>query len=430
MTDNYSEDEIEVINTTLRETRTSKYNANFGNTDFSKLKTESKKALEQNNFECVSCGKKGGVEGDEVLVLDLYNGFEQYNSKDDAIKSDNLVPLCKECIQEQDTSTPVSQAPSTKKTTVAEQTKQSLSNFENFVANNTPSLILKRNLGGIFGLLVVVSLITLLYGQFMTNQGAIGFYTNIINTITGYINYITTEQPLLSFVIITPFILIYNIIEHYQPPEYFTPTYVNSFNKFVSLPYILHPIALFLVTIVWVTLSLSITTDYINLALANQEGLFAISFIVYLVLLFTLPYMFGKIVDSDRSLIMSRSLASKSEIKALEYDDIITTEGGGLKGKVNDKYINEVFREGQELIGEYYYPVVWRSIMSLLMAFIFILVFGGIFNNISIITETLIFASPSLLLILYIGFRQMKYRQVAKEFKESTEKVKSEAGVK
>ena len=390
------------------------------------LQEESLKSLDKHEYSCANCGKKGGVEGDEELLLVLENGFERFDrdSKENAIDSDNLVPICKECFENDSDSQPISSAPT--ETSTSERVKYSIQGFEKLVAENTPSILFKTYGEFILYVFIMASVGVLGYGYTET-QDPVGYYVESLYQVLETVSSVLSEYTIIFFLLIPVVMAFYTLFEHYEPDYEFQPDYRSGFSIFgVTVPLLVHPVLLVVSNVGYLSVRFNVLSEFIAIEPAGATMIGVSCFGLSLLLLITLPSVFKRLVKVDKSLLMTRSLVSKAGYIALKYDEIVFTETNDRKPKLRYDYIYELFaKDDVRLGGEYYSPVLWIWLVN--TSVVLTLTAELLVSYIPSILVAILPFTPIVIIGSYLIYRHLKFKEVAKELKDASEQITSES---
>jgi len=427
--DDYTKEEIAAIQKTVINNTLNKTNIDLNNININTLQQVTDKVLKHYDCQCDVCGSR--IDEKEG-VLQFERNIDKFPTKEDGLTLENITLVCLDCYTEsekEDATDSTSFSPSISseaKKEVAQQVKTSSQNFEAFVANNTPSLFVKRNVSTFLYLLVFLNISIIGYGLF---SGSITASYGLFGAIVGQVLYtIVYEYTFLFFIGLIPIVGLYTLLEYYQPPSYFLPDYKTGFVIGpITIPYIFHPILLAITTATWIVGGLAFTND-ITLPLAEDTIILvlSISLICSLLLVVSLPRVFVKLVRSDKSTLLPRSVLSYAGAIAEKHGEVYIQDNKA-KPAIKADYVREVFANEENLYGDYYYPVLWIFLVNLSVVYSFFAFL--LTNSLYIGFEILFVSAPLLTVIAYIIYRFVIFKLVAKELKHKADEIKSELGL-
>ncbi|WP_292486996.1 hypothetical protein [Methanohalobium sp.] len=415
-----TEIEKKAINNTLSE-----YAVSLSSVKLDTLQKASAITLDEHDYKCSKCGTVGGVNGDEQLVLVLKNPVDEYDSKEDAIFPDNLTPVCQDCYNKTETTDEAVATTQTNTDSISDRTKYSVKGFEKIVANNTPSLFFKNNFRKILTAFIVLSIGLIGYGAVTTPSG-FRFYTSLIGEYSNIAYSLLITYPVIVFIGLLPLIGVYTLLEYYTPPQYFQPSYYTGYSVGpITIPYFFFIFTLISSTAVWTSVTITNTLNYTNIAPTNPYIM--VTFILSFGLLLITPREFIKIVNSDKSTIIARSITAKASNIAIDYDDVVINPNSNNKTtpKLDSSHIQELFTlyETDDVTGTYYYPVLWIWLVNTTTLYAIIaILFREVFSNIVFLGAVY---SPFFIMALYTIYRYYYQTKVNGELTETTNKMKS-----
>jgi hypothetical protein len=422
------EEKVQELHTTALDNMYSEYSSVIEGVNVSKLQMESGKALQKAEYSCEKCNSQ------EDLVFKLDEPVEEFESKERAINANNLVALCKECYHQAE-GTAVSQYSQGSDTDTVSMIVNTLRNFEQVIASNTPSLIVRNSIPYILYLTAVFIVGSLGYGVYSEQYTAVSYLTTVLGSVGNGIGTVFIDYTFGLFLIAIPIVAIYTVFEYYEPRSYTTERYVQSWNfGSISIPYIFHPIALVVSTI-----------GFSVLGFLGESGRIASTGIVSVVgvallfgsigLFLTLPTVFTQIVRSDKSTIRAKEqLAEVSEkITLSRYDNIIITGSGKKKPRVRLSDVDEYYidyTEDLQLTDSYYGDLLWVFAVHLSVTFVGIyLIQIGLLGAELGGLAVLLFISPTIIVGLYLLYRYIVIQRSVKKIEDSSEKIESESSV-
>jgi hypothetical protein len=245
-----------------------------------------------------------------------------------------------------------------------------------------------------------------LYGQFLTNQGAIEFFNSTYLAVFFYnlLDFIL-EPTLLSLGVIIGIVLVYNEFVHRKSKGIFKLATTKSYNKYYILYFGLLAISSVLV---------------LNQLSAQSYAMWP--YTMYYITLVLLPYVFGSLVDIDRNTFMLKNFKS-SLADNTSYSDI-AEKYDELDNATARNYVSE----DTELLTKPYYTMFWRVSMTLLLIFIVLIQFnvGMTYNQRYSILIPLfqdiyfsqfyvgvIYMIPTLVVFTYLLYRKIKYNSIS-----------------
>lgn len=431
------ESDIQKIHKSAVENTMAEYSSVVQGVNINTLQAESKKALGRYDYSCANCGSQGILEGEEEILLTLERPESNFDTKEEAVNSSNLIPLCRDCFDQAEGEA-VSSAEQSKNS--SERLQYTVQGFEKLVAENTPTLIIRQSFRYLFAMMLLFVIGSVGYGIYDENYTATSFLTSILEQLNTIITTIFIDYTLLTFILVIPIIGIYTLFEHYQPDEYAKEQYVKSW-KFggISIPYIFHPIFVLL------TSGFVVVGGYLGgIGVIAQDSfvgqLLPFALLVLLVLLVTFPRTFRKVIRADKSEIMARSqLAQASEKVVLDkYTDIIVTANQTTKPHLTESYIREYYDDYDrdfggmpDLSGEYYSPLLWIWLCNIMISYIILVFAYTIISGITIspLIELALFSSPTILVLLYIVYRRRKFSEISSKIDNLEEKIESETSI-
>lgn len=425
------EGDIQKIHKSAVENTMAEYSSVVQGVNINTLQAESKKALGGYDYSCANCGSQGILEGEEELLLTLERPASNFDSKEEAVNSSNLIPLCRDCFDQAEGEA-VSSAEQSKNK--AERLQYTVQGFEKLVAENTPTLIIRQSFRYLFALMLLFVMGSVGYGLYTENYTATSFLTSILGQVNDVITTIFIDYTFITFIAIIPLIAIYTLFEHYQPDEYAKEQYVTSWKVGgISIPYIFHPIFVLLTSGYSVGGGYLVSIGYISQSSVIGQ-LVPVAVLLLLLLLVTFPRTFRKVVRADKSDILARSqLAQVSEKIVLDkYNDIIVTANQTTKPHLTESYIREYYDEyDQELSGDYYSPLFWIGLSNVMITYIILVFAYTVISGITIspLIEITMFSSPTILVLLYIIYRRRKFSKISTKIDNLEEKIESETSI-